>query len=534
MKRDAFASRRAGAGLFLAAWLGVLALLSATLQQPPVWDTSSGLFPAALTLAGNGFDLRDLLARPGWAHGGPNVHPFSSVTWVTAAVLRIFPEREVWLPLLHLLHFAMAAGTLLGVHRLARLLLPPALALAAPIVLLSWPLFLVQASYLYTEMPLALCTVWAVRCHASRRHVWAAVWSALACSVKEVGLVVPAALLVAVALERSSAAQRLRRLAALALPALVFVGLNLFVAVPVEDVSGLRPLGHAEHLRDIARKLALVPDLALLLIAFSVVLLVSLPEGLRTLREGPAQPEDVQDAASRVRSSGLLLAGAFAGFYLLVPFTRVEVYVLPRYYLQLLPFVLLLLLDAALRWGNVRIATALLASLALFFVANRRGDFLGWYPPVPGNEFSLAERSLEYRDLLAVQRLMLDAATRLPDGVTLVYGLPEHFLFSWPRMGYADSPRAERICVWLERGRRPADLAAYPPRFAILYNFAGYGGRLLQELQRQARRDPSRRVRATAFERGRYRTLLIQIEPALDHAHLQTRGQGQPSMESGA
>lgn len=518
MSEAALDSRRAGVGLFLAFFVLVLGLLLPTLHQPPVWDTSSGLFPAALTLADNGFDLADLLARPGWAHGGPNIHPFSSVTWGTAAVLWAFPDRSLWLPVLHLLHFAMAAGTLLGLYRLARVMLPPAPALATPCVLLLWPLFQVQAGYLYTEMPLALCTVWAVRSHAARRVGWAALWSALACSVKEAGLVVPAALSAAVLLESGGGARRWRRLLVFALPALSFVVLNLFVALPVESVSGVDPLGYAQQLRDAAGKLAMLPDLPLLLLLFAGTALASLPAALRALRSAPVEAGAERDpgAADRVRGLALLLAAAFAGFYLLVPLTAVEVYVLPRYYVQLLPFVLLVLVDGALRVAGARGSALLLAGLALFFVLNRRGELLGLYPPIEGNEFSLAERSLEYRDLLAVQRQLVAAASRLPAGVATFYGLPEHFLMAWPRMGYVGKPRANGHCVWLERGQRPRRLSAYPPRFAILYNFVGYGGRLLQDLQREAKRDPERRVRATAFVRGRYRTLLIEVEPSAE------------------
>jgi hypothetical protein len=230
-----------------------------------------------------------------------------------------------------------------------------------------------------------------------------------------------------------------------------------------------------------------------------------LPRSWRALREAGA------DAPDRVRARILLLAGAFAGFYLLVPLTAVEVYVLPRYYVQLAPFVLLLLVDAAWRRLGGRGALALLLLLGVFFVANRRGDFLGLYPPVPGNEFSLAERSLEYRDLLSAQRALIQAAAALPEDVTLFYGLPEHFLFAWPRMGYVEATPANGRCVWIER-REPR--SPPPERFAILYNFVGYGGARLVALQRAAQADPTRRLRAPPFDRGRYRTVLVEVGPA--------------------
>jgi hypothetical protein len=501
--------RRARAALrFALVWLGVGLLLREAIAEPPVWDAATGLFPAAFALAENGFDLRDLLSRPGWAHGGPNIHQLSAVTWGTSLLVWAVPAREAWLPILHALHFAAAAGTLIGALRLAALVLPRAPAAAVAIALLLSPLFLVQAASLYTELPLALCTVWAVLAAAQRQLGRALVWSALACAVKEAGIVVPVALAAGEALAAGPARVRLPRVAALALPAAASLLLQLGISVPVEETWGVRPIAYAEQLRDVARKLSAVPDLALLLVGFAAFAAAALPEAWRALRGSDP------GAASRVRALAILVAGAFAGFHLLVPLTGVEVYLLPRYYVQILPLVLIGCADLARRLAGPRAALLLPAGLAVFFALNRHGDFAGLYPPVAGNEFSLAERSLEYRDLLAAQRELVAAAERLPPGLPVYYGLHEHFLFAHPRLGYAAGPPPGGRCIWLDPQLRRARLADLPQRFAILYDFIGYGGVQLQALVREARRDPTRRVRATAFERGRYRTLLLEVEPA--------------------
>lgn len=501
--------RRARAALgFGLAWLAVGVLLREAIAEPPVWDAATGLFPAAFVLAENGFDLGDLLSRPGWAHGGPNIHQLSAVTWLTALVVWAVPAREAWLPILHLLHFALAAGTLVGAYRLASLALPRAPAAAVTAALAVSPLFQAQAASLYTEIPLALCTVWAALA-AVQRQLWRAVaWSALACAVKEAGIVVPVALAAGEAVCAGTARARLPRVAALLLPAAASAALQLWLAVPVEEAWGVRPIPYGEQLRDVARKLAAVPDLAVLLAAFGVFAGVALPGAWRALRGGAA------DAADRVRALAILLAGAFAGFHLLVPFTGVEVYLLPRYYVQILPFVLIGCTDLARRAAGARAALVLPLALAAWFALNRHGDFAGVYPTVAGNEFSLAERSLEYRDLLWAQRELVAAAARLPPDVPVYYGLHEHFLFRFPRLGYAQAPPPLGRSIWLDPDLRRARLADLPPRFAILYDFVGYGGVQLQALVREARGDPSRRVRVTPFERGRYRTLLFEVELA--------------------
>ncbi len=495
------------APVLFAGFLLVISLrLRGVLDQPPVWDTTTGLFPAAIVLAENGFDLPDLLSRPGWAHGGPNIHVFSSLTWLTALVLRLVPEREIWLPLLHVLQFAMAAGLLLGTFRLGALLLPQPLSLAAVCTLLLFPLFQVQVGYLYTEIPLALCTVASVLAAAQRRFGRAVLWSALACSVKEAGLVVPVALAAAACLERGPAGTRLLRVAAFAIPGGLLVALQLAFALPVEEAWGVRPITYAQLLVDIVRKLGMLPDLIVLLAAFALSAALALPASLRALRGGDAE----DDGAARIRALSLLVVGAFAGFYLLVPLVGVEVYVLPRYYVQVAPLVMLGCIDLAYRLRGVRAAAGVVALLCLFFVLNRAGE-LPVYPSVPGNEFSLAERSTEYRDLLEVQPQLLNAAALLPADLPVFYGLPEHFLFQYPRMGYAAAPLPEGHCIWLEPRYRRARLADFPEHFAILYDFVGYGGLQLQNVIRQARADPGWRVSATAFERGRYRTLLFEL-----------------------
>ena len=59
---------------FLVALLFILVLKWDAVARPPVWDTAMGLFPAAITLADNGFDVIELLGMPDFFEGGPNTH----------------------------------------------------------------------------------------------------------------------------------------------------------------------------------------------------------------------------------------------------------------------------------------------------------------------------------------------------------------------------------------------------------------------------------------------------------------------------
>jgi hypothetical protein len=75
-----------------------------------------GLFPAAFTLAGNGFDVVSLLQMPGFLQGGPNTHSTSLVTLFTGLVLMVLGGGPIALAVLYLSHFLVTAvvSTALG------------------------------------------------------------------------------------------------------------------------------------------------------------------------------------------------------------------------------------------------------------------------------------------------------------------------------------------------------------------------------------------------------------------------------------
>ena len=139
---------------FSLVFLLILVLKWDTLLQPPVWDTAMGLFPPALTLADNGFDLLELLAMPGYEDGGPNVASTSLVTLATAVVLWATGGGTRAFLILHLLHFAIAALALLTLFRLARPLFGNAGTALLCVSALLHPTFSAQVGYLYMEVPL--------------------------------------------------------------------------------------------------------------------------------------------------------------------------------------------------------------------------------------------------------------------------------------------------------------------------------------------------------------------------------------------
>ena len=68
-------------------WFVVILLVKhANLFEPPVWDSAMGVFPPAIYLFENNFDVRGLLQQANWVEGGPKVHSLSLLTWLIAVV----------------------------------------------------------------------------------------------------------------------------------------------------------------------------------------------------------------------------------------------------------------------------------------------------------------------------------------------------------------------------------------------------------------------------------------------------------------
>ena len=202
---------------FLVALFFILVLKWDVVARPPVWDTAMGLFPAAITLADNGFDVIELLGMPDFFEGGPNTHSTSPVTFATAVVLKVTGGGDRAFVILHLLHFAAAALALVLLFGLARPVFGGLGSFFLCLSVLLYPVFSAQVGFLYMEVPLFLCAVAALHAFADKRFRGAVLWSALAYATKEAGIIVPATLAVATLIENRPLPVRLKRVGLLAL-----------------------------------------------------------------------------------------------------------------------------------------------------------------------------------------------------------------------------------------------------------------------------------------------------------------------------
>ena len=245
----------------------------------------------------------------------------------------------------------------------------------------------------------------------------------------------------------------------------------------------------------LGKRLWTLPEFGLLLLALVVVA----PGIARRARRGEAHALEID---------GLVFAAAFVGFYCQYQ------NVLPRYFAQAFPIVLVALVAAACARLPRKAVGVALAAFAVFGVVNAYGrfhptKFADWSVPgdaraLVANDGWLLERSLAYRDDLELNRAIAAAVEARDE--TVVAGWPLLQMLAEPRFGYVTTPprlvAAETTLVWTAQKIESAARVLDRSRFVLLVSpnvYAGPDARVLEGDQ----------VIET-FERGRSRAYLIR------------------------
>ena len=515
---------------FLAALALIVVLKSHTLLQPPVWDTAMGLFPAALTLSANGFDLLELLTMPGYLEGGPNWRSTSLVTLITALVLAITggggPTSFV---VLHLLHFSAAAYALVLLFKFSKPVFgrvsTPLFCLAA----LLFPIFSTQVGFLYSEMPLFVCPVAALHAWTNQRFWPALLWATAAFWVKETGIIVLATLWVATLLEQREMPLKVKRLALImAPPFLLLTSTTLLTRIALAGSGDVPPLlpsfGNIYNLglmHYLDRFLFNVPDLLAFIVVFFIALPVFGARAFRALRSEPTDPAD-RDPERRAQLvlaySGTLIVMFILLFLVALPVLIGFGVMLPRYYVVIAPFLLLWFGYAFERLLSTRLPSAAamcFVLLSTFFALNSYGVL---YPmdidtEGLGNDPPLTERSNAYRRLLALEVQAIQALQELPEGTPVYYGHYEHYLFNYAGLGYADTPLSNGHNFSVESLAELLRGEPMPPCIYALYNYPWLGGEKIRGLLGYADVDEEFSSEIVQeFRDGRYTLILARIQ----------------------
>ncbi len=490
---------RSNLAVFIALFALILLLKWSTLTQPPVWDSSMSVFPAAITLAETGFDLGALLDQPGYAEGGPNVHSTSLVTWLTAAVISLVGTGPALFPVLHITQFLIAALAFTGLFRLGEIAMGNRLALATTVTALAIPVVFTQVGFMYLEIALLATAIHAVLAIQRGHLVMAAALATTAVLIKGSGLFLAGALVATVLLTQRPWRKKLRSMAVLATPPILVI-LFIFDQAVIEPsfTYGIFRWETSWYLRHI-------PDVMLLLLLFAIGAVLALRSDLR---RDSHSPRDMDPSRTVLISAALVVLAFMIFFFVALPLTGKFLSVLPRYYTAVIPFIVLGLATIAHRMQARTAAFVGLAVILAFSIANRNGDF---YADNDHENFALIERSGAYVDLLELQRMGIDALTVAATDQPAFYSHPDHYRLSYPEMGYAAQRLQDGHNLKTDLPYSAGDLADYPDTFVMLHDWNWLGGEVVKLVWNQALADPNRRVEERTISVGTFESTLVFV-----------------------
>lgn len=493
------------------------------LNQPPVWDTAFSVFPAAITLGENGYDLLNLLKMPAYYDGGPNVHAHSIVTIITAVMISLFGKTNILFPALHIIHFIIAAIGLACFYRFCIPIFEKKVSFLLTLTILVYPAFLTQAGYIYLEMPIFMFSILCLSAWEKGNFFRTIIFATLATLCKESGIIVAGAVATAALLEPVSYKQRvIRSLSIFALPAILVATSALIISPQtIGNAYGslfnkIYYLAIINRAYDVKRYLFNTPDLLFCIILFASII----PFKFRTFWHGLTDANILSSknpgsvAQRHVGLSVLFLIYFFGFYYIALPILGNSPMVLIRYYTLAIPFLFLTICwfcIAELR-VNKRILSVLLTLTLVVFCLNRYGSFYPDEVDKFGNDFSIAERSAAYTDLLYVQKESIRFIEKITQKHPVFYGLPIHYLTKYPLMGYSSAPLMQGHCIILDDRYRNAELKNFPSCFYMLRISPWLGGEIMQDLFRKALSNPDySAVQVKSFSKGNYNSEILRI-----------------------
>lgn len=494
------------------------------LNMPPVWDAAPGVFAPAIYLFENGFNLYSLLHSPGYLDAGPNVHSLSIITFMTYCVIKLAGgQTSVYLPTLHLVQFTFAAIVLTLTFNIAQRSFGKIYAAFVTLTLFLLPVFLVQTSYLYTEVVGSALFLLGINAWAYRRFRQMFAFALIACMVKSFGLVLVFTLVVLLLVDDSLRIHQ--RIGWVTL----IVGVAMAIEVSKWSLEAASPPANEclFGIRSVLENLIQVPDL------FILVLLSTAFPLFYVILHRAFKPRLI--VTEVVRLSGeipekriwLAIAGLptmFVLFLVAVPLTGRLFFPLPRYYVWILPFMVLVLAKSLLvllsriptfslksQINPYKFGILLFTTIIIFSVLNRNGKFYqsNWAL----SSFSIAERSFEYIDFYKIQRDGVQAIAEKGEGRLLVVTRGEYYFLSSPLMGYIDQ-HAENIQFVLAPPYNSGQLADFPLDFLILDSNSNsfHGKHLIDSIKMKALNNPNYIVQELVhYQRGPYRSQVLRI-----------------------
>ncbi len=345
-------------------WLGVFAglvlLKRNALLLPASWDESWAVLPGGFWLAENNFDVVGLLRQPQWFDYGPGTYALSPITWLTGVLASVANSPRQFLTLAHLAHMAIGAVGLREVYRFARPVWSHAASIGLVVATAMVPVMNAQLGFMYLEIP--IFTVGMLSVNAALNGQWnrAALWGALATSFKASGILPLGAAVAATYLVQPTLKSARRSLLVMA-PSII-VGV---LPVIVSDHAGGFDRDLQVVLSSSATQLLRMPELTIALTV--AIVFLTLPGRDRTT--------DREELSSRI-ATFTWLGILFVGFYVFTALFVIRLFVLPRYFIILVPFALFVAWQVSVQRFGRATSGALASALLVLMIVNGSGALM--------------------------------------------------------------------------------------------------------------------------------------------------------------
>lgn len=482
---------------FIAAFTLVCVVNWDARYEKPVWDAVGGVFAPAIYLYENGFDFVSLLKEEGFPQAGPNVHVFTPITPITAAVLWLFDgDNEKVYFSLHMIQFFLTGLLLRVLFQFCQRWFGVAASIAIVLATFFFPPFLVQSRYMYMEIGGSLCVLLVYVFWVGGQYRLAAISVVAACAVKSFGLPIMLSLVLLLLVEKEGRLKKLQYAVVVILACVAIEGVRWLQGT---NMSSPARGGYDSYLvNQFYNRLTQTPEM------FLMILILFVAGGWFLLRNARSFAErfagnDVSSlrVEERMLLAGMLFVASFVGFLALVPLSGKGFYPLTRYYIWVWPVLIitsssfLYCLLGRLEIGKKAVVlNALIGvvsiSLAMFFWANKGGKYYPHY----GEDitaFSIAERSLEYKSFNKMQSSLLASAEKI-EGADVYLNLFDTYYTSSPIMGYVNSAKNNFRNI-VSYHQNQVDINEYPDHFYMVLSNVAHGGNYMGSIIVQALKD---------------------------------------------
>ncbi len=503
--------------LYVGFLLLIIILKWSFIAMPPVWDEAFSIFPAADFLVTHGFDYTLLLAQPDYSEGGPTAHALSLLTLATALILKgTGGGKTAWI-ILHIMQWLMMAAIGAMLARIYVVLFDKVPALLLSIITLCYPLMLVQAGYMYIEVPLLFFTVLAFHHYRNDRIWFCSLFLVAACMIKESGVIAVGAMVLLALFENSGTVGRKAKKACIlffpattvVLALLVFCGYksDLSIAFAKPDTLGyVIQTFFVSNLSVYKDYISYIPEL--IVIAVESIFLSAFFVIRHALQQIKAKPEE-----SDIIIFSSLLVLAFCLFHFIVyPLMQTSnSHFLSRYFFYLLPSMFLMIyypIDRAFKKSAVK--EILLVALILVCLFNRTGSL---YPSIPFSSIAMAERSEEYINGYRVQKdYIAMIENKISKNVPVYVSLPDYFLTHYTVSGYVTKPLPNVHFIGNVL-KNTGKLFRYPDHFVLVYSYPRSGGAIIQMMVEDLTRKDNFSIKMLGnFKKGDFSAYVVEIK----------------------